>query len=105
MASPPIRTERFADPQIARMQKSVEQATQQSRECPLIDGVPLRNIALPASLAVDVPHKLGRAWVGCIVTKTPSQLAVIAQAPNQTDPTKFITLVTTVSVTIDVWVF
>lgn len=106
------KSEHFVDPALNRMQASVQTMTQQSRTCPLVQGVALTSfpkgttgVALTTS-PTNVPHGLGRAFVGYLVTAmyggTPFGVCLAGQ---QTDPTKYVTLVASNPGNVNLWVF
>lgn len=102
---PGARQEQFSDPQIGRLQLAVQTATQQARTCPLVDGVLIQGVQLPGGGVVTVvPHRLGRAWRGYLITSlAPS--SIITTAPAQQDTTKYLSVAATVTATVDLWIF
>lgn len=97
------RSEQFADPQLARMQKSVEEATAASRSCALVDGKLIAGVTLGTG-ATDVSHGLGRAFRGYLVCSL-TAAATITVATTQRDPTKFASLIASAPTTATLWVF
>ncbi len=102
----PPRTEQFQTPAQNRSQKGMETATAAARNCPIVNGVAINNVSLGIGLT-NVPHGLGRAFIGYIVTKlTCSGAAIIVYSTTPADPTKYVSLVTSgLACTVNLWVF
>jgi hypothetical protein len=97
------RQERIPDPVIQRAITGIATTSQQARSCPLVNGVHLTDVALTTA-GEQVPHGLGRAWIGYIVTRSSSGAAVFDQGA-QRDATKYVSLQSASNVVVDLWVF
>ena len=71
---------------------------------PILDGVLLKSQTI-STAATDVPHGLGRAWTGWLVTRLRTSTNSVYEATTQTDDRSFVTLRATASVVADLWVF
>lgn len=69
---------------------------------PLLDFRIIRDVDL-SSTAVDVPHTLGRPWVGWFVVGRTN--GVVPYEGTQTDESRYLTLVAASSTTVDIYVF
>mgnify|MGYP000178482285 CR=1 FL=1 len=69
----------------------------------LEDGALLEGVELGVA-AVDVPHKLGRKFRGWSTTRIRGPAAVYEDT-TQPDPLRFVRLVATATVTVDLYVF
>lgn len=69
---------------------------------PLIDGRLIEGVVVGTS-TTDIPHKLGRPWVGWVVTSRTS--SVVPYETTQTNTSAFLTLVASSQTTVDIYVF
>lgn len=60
------------------------------------------SVTLAAGTPTQIPHGLGRAWAGYIVTR--GQTVAILQATSA-DPTRYLALTCASAIPIDVWVW
>ncbi len=91
-------------PDLEVLARSVTDFTQQLTKNPTIDGVLIQGIDLTAGTLKDVPHSLGRPWVGMVVTYKTTFADVIATHNPMTDSLT-LPLTSNVSISCDVWVF
>lgn len=76
--------------------------TRQLENNPLLDGRILSRIAV-ATTATNIPHLLGRAWVGWFVVSK-SSTAVIYEG-TQANSSQYLTLIASTAATVDIYVF
>lgn len=88
-------------------QENARRAGSAAANCPIVNGLPVTGVVLPAGAKTDVAHGLGRKWAGWLITRrygtNPS--AVSSEFATQTDTSRFITLTATADTTIDIWVY
>ena len=87
-------------------QDNTEEFTRRVSAVPLLDGRLIKDIQLTGGTAKKIAHKLGRVYVGWILTR----LTAIAQDHpkdnrTNTDNDKFIELTSTSNAVIDIWIF
>jgi hypothetical protein len=89
---------------LRRLQDNVVDAFSLLTEVPLLDFVWKRDVVLTAGVTTPVPHGLGRAWRGYLITR--SNAAATLYAPtSQTLPERFLELVPSATVTVDLFMF
>lgn len=94
------------DDAVRRMQDRIVTALNGVTKCPLLDGVLVEHVALPAGVFSDVGHGLLRAPMGWILTSL-SAAAVIWEDVEYTgqDRTRFLRLQASAPVVVNLWVF
>ncbi len=97
-----FRTTSSQNMDIDVLSKSVRDYTEQLTKNPMLDGILLQNIEL--SNGKELPHSLGRPWVGMLVTYSTAFAIVRAVKAPQTDIST-IYIESDVPTTVDVWVF
>jgi hypothetical protein len=85
------------------LQDNIADALAPLTDVPLLDYVWRRDVTL-ASGSNQVPHGLGRAWRGCIVTRQ-NAAATISQPDTQPLRERFLTLQATANVVVDLYLF
>lgn len=107
-------TPRGLDADATRAFESIRSAILNVYKHPLLDGVLVQNVFLPAATIVTIQHKLGRAWRGWFTTRwigvnnTANTVREGGSPPAgyvSPDPKLFLDLKATNDVTIDVWIF
>lgn len=86
------------------IQENARRAVQAATSCPIVNGLPVSSVHLDGVNALDIPHGLGRAWAGYFPTRMDA-FAFVCTANTQTDPTKFVTLISNSAVNLDLWVY
>jgi hypothetical protein len=69
---------------------------------PILDGRIIEGVVIGTS-ATDIPHKLGRKWVGWFVVSRTS--GVVPYETTQTNETTLLTLIAASQTTVDIYVF
>lgn len=78
-----------SDEQLSRSLDNVASALNPVLACPLLDGVLVGPLTVPASLLLTVPHGLGRPALGFLVVRATAQYAppfVLPVTPAQPSP-------------------
>jgi hypothetical protein len=86
-----------------RLANSIDDYTRQLTQNPLLDGRLIERVSITAS-AQNLAHGLNRPWRGWIITRR-NGTASVYENSTQADNTKFITLVGSGSVTVDIYIF
>lgn len=89
-------------PELQAVVNSVAEFVRPLEQNPLLDFRIIKDVAL-SSTALDVPHTLGRPWVGWFVISRTN--GVVPYESTQTDTSKFLTLAAASSTTVDIYVF
>ena len=93
------------DELLNRLQDNIEQTFKPLINSAIGDGQVIKSVYLAASTDTLVDHKLGREAIGYIVVKKDAA-AVVFDKPNvNAAKNRFLTLNSTVNVTVDLWVF
>lgn len=85
------------------IQDATDDATRPSLAHPLVDAHVLKEVAI-ATTNTDVAHLLQRAPQGWIITRKRGA-GDVYEATTQPDPTRFLRLVSSAAVTVDLMVF
>ncbi len=93
-------TLQFKDQSSNIVQDNVRKFFEQIKNCPLIDGVLLKDVYIPGS-NTQIAHKLFRVPTGYIVTKN-SSFGVMKLISMDKD---YITLIASTASTVDIWIF
>lgn len=82
---------------------NIEDFTRQLVVNPILDGRHFTRIALTAATPKEIPHTLGRAWIGWFATNqnANANVWVSSNDNNQT----YLTLSSSANVTIDIYIF
>jgi hypothetical protein len=102
MASDKIPIVQLKDKDVQQMQEAVVNKINQITSFDPLSGIILKDQTL-ASGNNDVPHKLKRKCQGWIITK--KDAAADIYQSESSDDTKFLRLVSSGAVTVDIWVF
>ncbi len=88
---------------LLRVQDNVGTLLNAVAAVPILSGVEVNGVAFGASLTLNIPHGLGRAWRGWLITDQdqPAQIYRSSVANRE----KFLTLTADGTVTINLWVW
>jgi hypothetical protein len=73
-------------------------------DCPLLDGRLIQGISFTSGVAMDLPHGLGRRYLGFFLVRSSNDLT-LDEAYSAPQGDKFINLTPSATVTADLWVF
>ena len=90
-------------PEVSALSIAIDDYTRQLTSNPLLDQVVIRQIQV-STTKVDIPHSLGRRWLGWVLTRNNAAI-IVYEAPVQAAPEKYISLVATGSGAIDISLF
>ena len=92
------------DPEINRVQDRLDSAFVTIFKSSIIDGILIENLHLSTS-TLEIPHKLGRRFIGFLNANTNANDTIYRDASSTSNPSEFIALKASGSVTAKVWVF
>lgn len=92
-----------SDPDINQVDNRVLEYTSQLTTNPMLVGQLITGIDV-STTAVNVPHSLGKPFVGWLVIRKVGNLNIY-EASVQSQTSLFIKLVSTATGTIDIWIF
>lgn len=72
---------------------------------PILDGNLFKAVPVTAATAFAVQHKLGRAYVGYVVTRVQGANQILVRETTNADSTKTVTLIPSSTGTVDLLVF
>ncbi len=90
------------DPELQAVVNAMAEFTKPLELNPVLDAIILKDVDIGTG-ATEIPHKLGRAWRGWIVTSRTS--ATVPYEADQTDRNKFLTLIAGSATTVDLYIF
>lgn len=90
-----------AEDDVAVLQDRLQEFFAQFIGNPLLNGVLLTNVSLPAATATRVEHKLGRPHIGWIVVKKNANSDIW----ESQDTKSFVKLTAEADVVVDLWIF
>lgn len=88
---------------LSSLTNAVADYAQQLTKNPLLDYALIKQVKV-STTAVDIPHSLGRQWLGWVVTRKNADINVYETA-TQKPGEKYITLTASGSGTIDIYLF
>lgn len=88
----------------AKLQERLQEYLQPITKCPLIDGVLLTDLVLPAGTNT-ISHKLGRKLIGWIVVRNQANSVLWDGQNGNSLPEKTLIISCSAPTTIDLWVF
>lgn len=86
-----------------RLAAAVDDYTRQLTQNALLGGQFLKQVTITSS-AQNIAHGLGRQWQGWLLTRR-NGTASVYENTTQADGTKFITLIGSGTVTVDIYIF
>lgn len=89
-------------PELQAVINSVADFVRPLEQNPVIDGRLIEGVVISTS-TTDIPHKLGRSWVGWVVTSRTS--GVVPYETTQTNSASFLSLTAASQITVDIYVF
>lgn len=92
----------FKDKNLEKFQDDVDVAFEVLSKIPFLDGILLKDLSL-STTATNFPHKLGRKWVGYLITKKDDNARISYQGIDNNEI--YIKLISSIDVLVDVWVF
>lgn len=95
---PGVRTD-----EASRIVDAIDDYSRQLTQNALLGGQFLKQVRITAS-AQNIVHGLGRQWQGWIITRR-NGTASVYENTTQADGTKFITLIGSGTVTVDIYIF
>jgi len=94
------------DQLLSRFQDNVEQAISELPATQIIQGRLVSNVTLTSGSVNNVEHKLGRKLLGWFPVRVRAQATLWdSQDSNTNNADKFLSLNTSATVTVDLWVF
>ena len=97
-----FRKTNSADPDIQQLNQAIDDYVRPLTRNPLLDGITIQNVTLSTS-EVSVPHKLGRPWIGWIITRRSDGETVYEG--TQINTSLLLVLQATGTTTVDLYVF
>lgn len=101
----PLKTINVTDLPLSFIQDNVENFTNQFGNKKIIEGISVTRIAMTSGVDKVVNHKLGRQWLGWIVTRKSNAADVFESSTSNPAPKNTIILQANANVTLDLWVF
>ena len=100
-----LEKQELDDPKLARFQEYLEEATEIVFSNKTLDGRLLEKVSV-SSTAKEVPHKLGRRYEGWWLAGTHENGAHVELTEGtSSDKTKFINLTSSVTATVNIYVY
>ena len=97
-----FRTVNASDPLWDQLQANIAQAITPAINCPLIDGVLIKDVDLTTS-SRDISHGLGRPYQGWLVVDIDANQKVYSVSNNKKD--RLLTLKASGATRVSIWVF
>lgn len=97
-----IKTPDALSDALVQVQEATQEVFNELKGIPFLDGVWLRSIALTTT-SQGIAHKLGRKYLGFIVTNRNANATVFVNGTDQNET--FIRLQASANVVVDLWVF
>jgi hypothetical protein len=92
---------RVADEAVGRVLRNLDERIKQLTRIPILDGVLISDVVVTTS-GVTVGHGLGRVPVGCIIVKTPAN---VAYTTDEFTKTQLDVTCSSGTRTVNLWVF
>lgn len=91
--------------ELNKFQDNVESAFEGVLNAPILDGTLVRDVCLEAGKVNEVHHKLGRPAIGWFITRKRADSRIWDTQDYNPNPTRYLSLACSHTVTIDIWVF
>ena len=91
--------------ELKQLQENIEQFVKPIQNCPIIDGVLIRDLCLEAGVSNEVRHKLGRKPIGWIITRKRQDSRIWDLNDTNTTPSKTLSIACSHACQVDIWIF
>lgn len=91
--------------EVNQLQENIEQFVKPIQNCPLIDGVLVRDICLVAGEVNEIKHKLGRKPIGWLITRKRADSRIWDLQDTNPTPGKTLSIACSHACQIDIWIF
>lgn len=100
-----FKTIDLKDKETKQLQENINNVLTPVLNCPLIDGVLVKDICLQAGVSNEISHKLGRKPIGWLVVRQRRDSRIWDLQDTNPQPSKSLSIACSHDVQIDIWIF
>jgi hypothetical protein len=93
------------DKDFNKLQDNIDQVLTPVLNCPLIDGVLVKDLCLQAGVSNEISHKLDRKPLGWMIVRKRRDSRIWDLQDTNAQPTKTLSIACSHDVQIDIWIF
>lgn len=100
---PQVQVSQVSDPVIRQALQLLTLPLNKILSIEMLDGLKISSVSLKANTELQIPHKLGREYLGYLITSKNANANVWTSSTDNKD--KYLNLTSSADVTVDIWVY